>query len=300
MFGHMVHTIVTRDPQGICVGVDPMVNFSLEEDYCAQPPLLRSTLRAYSLIVGDISLDDYRDSPFITFIWVLFTFFGVIILLNVLIAVVTASYNRSISKRNILFGRARIPILAKHYMFGAHLTNFLHDSPDSCIPIKRISTIFLLVAFFSVMNISSALFVRIIVESPDMFLFDYHLHIFIAVFLFLLIIANIAIITVGLIFLGWKIGASNDNKSACRCIMGMLVVNPMRHVVYSFLGISKSQSDYDTDGEDTLTDIISTRVKEIVENSEIRIKDKLQTFELKMMDSFKTCIENEEHHFPPN
>ena len=85
--------ILTLSNSKVCEGIDPSTDRSAIGDFCSHS-FLRGFVRAYSIIVGDIELTDYRESPLITVLWTFFTLFGVIILLNVLIAIVTDSYER--------------------------------------------------------------------------------------------------------------------------------------------------------------------------------------------------------------
>ena len=90
MFADMMLSLSDKE---LCADIDPETDSTTIGDYCSQD-LSRGLVRAYAIITGDLELDDYRITPLITSLWVLFTFFGVIILLNVLIAIVTDSYER--------------------------------------------------------------------------------------------------------------------------------------------------------------------------------------------------------------
>jgi hypothetical protein len=57
----------------------------------------------YSLILGDFELSQYQLSDGVTFLFVTLTLLGTIIMLNVLIAVVTNSYEGSIGTSVIIF-----------------------------------------------------------------------------------------------------------------------------------------------------------------------------------------------------
>lgn len=63
------------------------------------------------MLIGDFELNDYRDHRVTTILFIIFTVFGVIIMLNVLIAVVSDSYERSTLISTNLFGRARLTFL---------------------------------------------------------------------------------------------------------------------------------------------------------------------------------------------
>ena len=59
------------------------------------------------MLLGDYELSDLRDTMGITVLFVIFTNVGVIILLNVLIAIVSDSYERAMLNSSLIFGRAR-------------------------------------------------------------------------------------------------------------------------------------------------------------------------------------------------
>lgn len=66
------------------------------------------------MLLGEFSVEDYRETVGLTYLFVVFTLFGVVILLNVLIAVVSDSYERSKTGSDILFGTARLEFVAQH------------------------------------------------------------------------------------------------------------------------------------------------------------------------------------------
>lgn len=59
-------------------------------------------------------MNDYREGSAVTIVFLVFTLVGVIILLNVLIAVVSDSYEKATARAKSLFGRARVGFLAEH------------------------------------------------------------------------------------------------------------------------------------------------------------------------------------------
>ena len=95
---------------GMCSDVEPL---SLAADYCSGN-LFRSLSRAFTATVGDLSIDDYRFTPVVTFLYIVYTMLIVIILLNILIAIVNTSYERSAVEKHRLFAMSRIPILQEH------------------------------------------------------------------------------------------------------------------------------------------------------------------------------------------
>lgn len=55
------------------------------EDFCGTS-LLRSYIRVYAMIVGDLELENYKQSNAVTALWFVTTLLGSVVLLNVLIA----------------------------------------------------------------------------------------------------------------------------------------------------------------------------------------------------------------------
>lgn len=66
------------------------------------------------LLIGDFDINDYRGNSSTTAVFLAFTILGVIILLNVLIAIVSDSYEKSKVGAKGLFGMARIGFLTEH------------------------------------------------------------------------------------------------------------------------------------------------------------------------------------------
>lgn len=66
------------------------------------------------VLIGDFELNDYREGGAVAIVFLTFTLVGVIILLNVLIAVVSDSYEKATAGAKSLFGKARIGFLAEH------------------------------------------------------------------------------------------------------------------------------------------------------------------------------------------
>lgn len=66
------------------------------------------------MLIGDYELSDLRDTNGVTILFIIFTGVGVIILLNVLIAVVSDSYEKATLNSTKLFGRARALFVAQN------------------------------------------------------------------------------------------------------------------------------------------------------------------------------------------
>lgn len=116
-FGDMLYVILSSDydtcPQsfdssGAIISNDDDEN---ENPYCESRWL--SYLGVYRVIIGDMEYSDYSSSPLTIVLFVLLTFVGIIILLNILIAIVDESYEKSKMKAAALFGRARLALVAK-------------------------------------------------------------------------------------------------------------------------------------------------------------------------------------------
>jgi len=81
-------------------------------DFCS-PFILDSYARIYAVLVGDVNLEDFQQSGTVTFLFVFFTFFGILILTSVLIAIVEDAYSRAKIRSFALFGRARVEYVAR-------------------------------------------------------------------------------------------------------------------------------------------------------------------------------------------
>ena len=66
------------------------------------------------VLLGNFEVNDYRGNSATIAVFLAFTILGVIILLNVLIAIVSDSYENSKVGAKALFGKARIGFLAEH------------------------------------------------------------------------------------------------------------------------------------------------------------------------------------------
>jgi hypothetical protein len=70
----------------------------------------------YELFVGSVNSDDFNANFLSMVLFVAVTFFGVIILLNMLIALVNKSYEKSLLSSNKLFGKTRVALVAKNIL----------------------------------------------------------------------------------------------------------------------------------------------------------------------------------------
>ena len=113
MFGDMMNIALRTKDNGLYCLANTEDLSGVAEDFCTEE-LYRSYLRVYALLLGDFELDDYKESTGITILFVLFTLLGVVILLNVLIAIISDSYEKAKIKSLLLFGRARVTFVAQN------------------------------------------------------------------------------------------------------------------------------------------------------------------------------------------
>ena len=141
-FGDMFFTIYTvyrteaeedRDENSVCPNYSPSGNVSnlalaeglemrFESPFCSTARH-NAYLGVYRLFVGDISINDFNATGLSTVLFVLVTFLGIIVLLNMLIALVLDAYEKSLGKSRSLFGRTRIALVAKSIILEQLLTN---------------------------------------------------------------------------------------------------------------------------------------------------------------------------------
>jgi len=110
-FGQMFYTLLLPEE---CANDDNAA--ASESSVCKQSEYY---LSVYSILLGDYGSFDREDfhTPFSVFLVVLFSFMVVIVLLNVLIAIVSDSYEKCLIRSQYLFGRARVMILAELISF---------------------------------------------------------------------------------------------------------------------------------------------------------------------------------------
>lgn len=77
-------------------------------------------LYSYAILLGQIDLYLF-DTPFTTLLWVLYTFMVVIVVLNFLIAIVGDSYDKSMTKIEMHFGRARLMFMVEVSAFLSYV-----------------------------------------------------------------------------------------------------------------------------------------------------------------------------------
>ena len=135
MFGDMMHIVLsTKDDGRFCTENEEDLS-GPEADFCSLQNI-DAYLRVYSLLLGDFELDDYKENNGIVVLFVIFTMMGVIILLNVLIAVVSNSYESAKVKSISLFGRARVTFVTQNEA----LESFLRPGSDPTAGLEFINS----------------------------------------------------------------------------------------------------------------------------------------------------------------
>jgi len=99
MFGDVIQIITRQSLEDYCTGdeVPP-------PEFCSTE-LAPISLKLFAVLVGDMDLNEFKYSSGIQILFLLFALLGIIILLNVLIAVVSDSYQKSVEHSMQLFGR---------------------------------------------------------------------------------------------------------------------------------------------------------------------------------------------------
>ena len=120
-----MHLIFLKHPDIDCDdpdASDPAV------DFC-QFSSRDSYMRMYALLLGDFEFNDYRQAPSVAIVWLLFTLLGVIIMMNVLIAVVCDSYSTSQGESARLFRKARAEFVSGRVALEKFVKNVRLSKP---------------------------------------------------------------------------------------------------------------------------------------------------------------------------
>eukprot|EP00978_Attheya_sp_CCMP212_P043872 scaffold293832_cov58-Attheya_sp.AAC.1 len=99
--------IVTR-ATGLCS------NDGDDTEYFCPSNTLEGYAKIYGALIGDVSIEEFQSAPGITILFVLFTVFGILVLLNTLIAIVDDSYTKSKLRSVSSFGRSRLAFIETH------------------------------------------------------------------------------------------------------------------------------------------------------------------------------------------
>ena len=106
MFSDAVRAVVAA--RGDCLREidDPYI-----QEFCSDG-FIATTVRMYSVLVGDVSLEYFQSSGAMVTVFVFFSFFSIIILLNILVAIVISAYESTKERTREIFGRARVEYAA--------------------------------------------------------------------------------------------------------------------------------------------------------------------------------------------
>jgi hypothetical protein len=118
-FGQMFFTLL----------VPPACDHSSHERVCKQSEYY---LKTYALLLGNLGSIGRNEltTEFSVFLLVLFSFMVVLVLLNVLIAVASDSYEKCMLRSRHLFGRARVMLIAELVSFQNLLKRSHDQAPD--------------------------------------------------------------------------------------------------------------------------------------------------------------------------
>mmetsp|Transcript_7453 Transcript_7453/g.20678 ORF Transcript_7453/g.20678 Transcript_7453/m.20678 type:complete len:985 (+) Transcript_7453:84-3038(+) len=133
MFGDMFHiAVVEKDDGAVCH--DDLDSGTIE-DFCSSN--WESYLRVYSMLLGDFELDELTDTTGSTVLFIIFTILGVIILLNILIAIISDSYEKATLRGRILFAKARLLFVAQNEALERFLKPRQRSPDRPCAKVKR-------------------------------------------------------------------------------------------------------------------------------------------------------------------
>ncbi|KAL7554019.1 hypothetical protein ACHAWF_017627 [Thalassiosira exigua] len=84
------------------------VSFTLEPNEAESQHYMEGYFKAYTMMLGDLDSEALRIHPLIAILFVLYTFGVTIVLLNILIAIVSDSYQNSFVSSKMMLGKARV------------------------------------------------------------------------------------------------------------------------------------------------------------------------------------------------
>lgn len=128
--------VSTKDNGEFCVELNSTGELTGPiESFCELSPT-PSYLQVYSIVIGDFNLSDYTATVGLTILFTIVTLIGVVIMLNVLIAVISDSYEKAKIGSVLLFGRARVSFVAQNQA----LESFLRPGTDPIEGLKALKT----------------------------------------------------------------------------------------------------------------------------------------------------------------
>lgn len=121
-FGDVFYTIYIafRDDTTICPSFETdfwagQVENFIGSPFC-DPRRGQSYLGVYALLVGDVNFNNFNGSKFSSLVFVAASFMGVVMILNMLIAIIVASYKKYVNRARAIFGRSRVGFVAKNIL----------------------------------------------------------------------------------------------------------------------------------------------------------------------------------------
>ena len=129
MFSDAVRSVVAA--RGDCLN-SSVVDDPYIQEYCSDG-FVATTVRMYSVLVGDVSLEYFQSSGAMITVFVFFSFFSIIILFNILIAIIISAYESTKERTREIFGRARVEYAAhliarKQFMSPSETSDFQNDT----------------------------------------------------------------------------------------------------------------------------------------------------------------------------
>ena len=262
LFADMMHFVVVAQVPDECQKAKEENTNDVIADLCSSN-MLRNVLRTYSIIVGDVYLDDYRFAFVMTLVWCAFVAVGVIMLLNVLIAIVSKSYAESDVQRHSLLGKARIPILAKHSYLNSRVKAI---SARGYTDIRYWLLLIAIVSFLLIFGIAYILFMGAILSvvsyRPKIAVFFYALTVSM---IFLVATLSMAVVVRDLF---------NIHFSRTHRLSERFIKNCIAPFAFALLGIDQNENDdlikFD---EKSKNDEIISSMKEMIDSSTAKIRN---------------------------
>ena len=81
--------------------------WAVDDDYCKNE-LLWSYARCIAMMLGDFSLSEYEDNVYMCVLFIVFGCVLCVVILNLMVAIVSESYDKSRSRSDELFGWSRM------------------------------------------------------------------------------------------------------------------------------------------------------------------------------------------------
>ena len=203
-------------------------------------------ITVYTILLGDFGTFE-RDDFFTFFsvlLFVLFSFMVVIVLLNVLIAIVSDSYEKCLLRSQLLFGRARVMLLAELVSFQNLLRNYDEDRSGvngsslilgHCRKKKRFKGCTQGGIIFYLLSVTVILLL-FIAETAG---YASGHHYGTIRFSFFSILVNVFIFVVITVFLSWGPGGMTDSS---RCSGSCWYTNSIEKIMLGLLGTSEETS----------------------------------------------------------